>query len=239
MKQHVGQPATPPLAKHKQLYAALCSLPENILGASGRFLYSSISTLQPGMFYLLGYNPGGNPNEVTTSLKDEFDTWGVSNANAYLDEVWNRSPYAGCSLYQRNVQNLCKALMIDTRNICSSNLYFTRSISAATLRIGKTNFFWPVHEIVLDIVMPKCILAIGLNTYRSIADILELSEKSTFCSGHGTWQCHTAEGLYQNRPLKLLGLPHFSRYSLRGRTGVLAQIAEECSHIGRDNGNHS
>ena len=95
-----------PLAEHKQLYEALCSLPKHILSASGRFLYSDISTLRPGKFYLLGYNPGGDPGKILTSLQDEIREWGTEKTNAYLDEIWRHSPQAGGSPYQRNVQEL-------------------------------------------------------------------------------------------------------------------------------------
>ena len=238
MEQTVEQPTATPLTEHKRLYEALYSLPESILSASGRFLYSDISSLRPGKFYLLGYNPGGDPGKIITPLRDEISKWGTTNTNAYLDEVWRHSPQAGGSPYQRNVRELCDALGICPRDVCASNLFFTRSISAAALKVGKENPFWPVHEVVLDIVMPECILAIGLNTYSTIARLLEFNEKRTFHSGHGTWYCRVAEGQYRNRSLKLIGFPHFSRYSLKGRVNVLAQIAEECSRSGRMNGNH-
>lgn len=216
-----------PLAEHKRLYAALRSLPEGILNASGRFLYSDISTLRPGRFYLLGYNPGGDPGKISTSLQDEIHNWGIDSVNAYLDEIWRHSPQAGGSPYQRNVQELCKAIGICPRKMCASNLFFVRSISALALKVNTVEVFWPIHQAVLDIVKPDCIFAVGLKTYKNIKQMIGFEEKRTFHSGHGAWLCYVSGGTYLNKQMKLIGFPHFSRYTLKKH--ILSQVANECS----------
>lgn len=227
------------LANHEHLYAALRSLPEAVLNASGRFLYSDASTLRPGRFYLLGYNPGGDPGKIATPLREEINAWGAKATNAYLDEVWRHSPEPGGSPYQQNVQVLFKAVGVCPRHVCASNLFFVRSLSAAVLKEKKEKIFWPVHEAVLNIVMPKCLLAVGLNTYSIIARLLGFRECTSFHSGHGAWYCRIAEGEHNGQPMKLIGFPHFSRYALRYHAEVLDWAAQECADLKGDaDGNH-
>lgn len=132
----ITQPENIPLAKYKQLYKALCSLPKCVLHAPGRFLYSELFTLDKERnFYILGHNPAGDPDKhpeyYSDSLITDIRKWGRSPKpyNAYLDEIWppwcNIPP--GSSRYQRNVQSLCKVIDICPRKVCASNLFFVRS----------------------------------------------------------------------------------------------------------------
>ena len=132
----ITQPENIPLAKYKQLYKALCSLPKCVLHAPGRFLYSELFTLdKERAFYILGHNPAGDPDKhpeyYSDSLITDIRKWGRSPKpyNAYLDEVWppwcNIPP--GNSEYQLNAQRLCKTIGINLRQVCASNLFFVRS----------------------------------------------------------------------------------------------------------------
>jgi len=211
-------------------------------------LYSAISTLKSGPYYLLGYNPGGDPSKISTSLKDQIQKCETEETNAFLDEFWAGSEqHPRYSRYQLNVQALCDAIDIKTRKMCASNLVFVRSIRvadvgkkmedcwpihserAADVRKKMEDCFWPIHEAVLDIVMPSCIFAIGQGTYRTVMQRLGFGERNTFESGHGSWRCRVSAGTYRNKPMKLIGFPHFSWYTLKGRGNVLSQVSHVTS----------
>jgi hypothetical protein len=155
----MGQHTTNPLAsQHPGLYKALFSLPDKILDAPGRFLYSDIATLRKDDFYLLGYNPDVDMDK-NPSLKDEIQNWSNASSNAYLDECWDHKD-PGSHLIQKRVKELCHAIIgkgfdASTREVCASNLFFARSEKAASLKLNDENVFWPVHKAVLDIVKPS------------------------------------------------------------------------------------
>jgi len=223
------------------LYNALCKL-QKILDVPGRFLYSDISTLRPGNFYLLGHNPDIDLNK-NPKLNVEIQEWSTRCKNAFLDESWENQP-DGKYTIQKRVQELCKYavdkdldLDTSTRQVCASNLFFGRSKSAATLAEREPESFWPVHRAVLDIVQPVCILAIGAgkgegNTYRIVKNMLGFSsiKDNCFPSGHGKLNCFFVEGHYQGKKLKqqikLIGVPEFARFKLD--IHALKRIAEEC-----------
>ena len=223
------------------LYDALCKL-RNILDAPGRFLYSDISTLREGNFYLLGHNPDVDLNE-NPKLSDEIRKWSAKSKNAFLDESWENRPDGEYTI-QKRVQELCKYVVdkdldldTSTRQVCASNLFFGRSKSATTLAERDPESFWPVHRAVLDIVQPVCILAIGAgknkdNTYRIVKDLLGFSDIKDiiFPSGHENCSCFVVEGHYQskrlNQQIKLIGVPDFSRFVLDIQ--ALEWIAKEC-----------
>jgi hypothetical protein len=68
-------------------------LPPEILNQSGKLLYSSVSTLKKGNFYILGLNPGGNPKEISETILENLDNLRQNKKgayqNAYIDEKWS------------------------------------------------------------------------------------------------------------------------------------------------------
>jgi len=231
----------PHLARFSELWDALNDLKnildlsgQSILNSSGRFLYSEVSTLKKGDFYLLGYNPGGNPLKETKTFLEDINTWGPSSEpnqstksyNAYLDEKW--PPWSGelpgNSHFQRNVKNLCKAIDICPRKVCTSNLFFIRSEDATShdnkwLGNEYKSVHWRVHKEIIEIVKPSYVIAIGRNTYNIIKQFLGFKDKDLFPSGvynrGKECYCYVADGKYQYRDekemrgMRLIGLPHF------------------------------
>jgi hypothetical protein len=238
--------------KHPGLYKALASLPKTILTASGRFLYSDISALKPGKFYLLGFNPGaaGDSDEYRKSLEDEISEWCNKQTNAYLDEIWPPHLEGGGHPVQTSVKALWDAVGVNARDVCASNLLFVRSkgeddlafILGADPKKCAEDVFWPVHKAVLDIVKPSCIVAFGIGTYNMLKGIIEhkhscrFKEKGPFRTGHldrgRECRWHVANGQCLGRPLKLVGIHHFTYFPLSRYPDVLRQIAEECSSRG-------
>jgi hypothetical protein len=216
-------------SKNQTVYKALQTLPQEMQNASSRFLYSSGATLAPGRYYLLGYNPGGDPAAINQPFQNEMLTWEDNTANAYLDEKWRRGEREGEAPYQRNVQALCRAVGADVREVCATNWFFVRSPSATLLKGYTPETFFPVHNAIMEIVQPKVVFAVGLNTYRIVKKFFRFEQVCSFPSGHGSWPCLVAQRQYQQMPQKLIGFPHFSRYALCKHKNVLSRVAQECS----------
>jgi len=228
-----------------KLYEALSNLPQKVLNVPGRFLYSDISTLREGKYYLLGHNPDIDLSK-NPILKVEIQEWSAKCSNAYLDESWDNYRIGEYKI-QRRVQELCKHIVVDknldfdarTRQVCASNLFFGRSKSAASLEKSDPNDFWPVHSAMLDIIKPSCVLVVGAgkgddNTYRIVKSLLGFSNINDihFPSGHGNLSCFVVKGRHgkRNNLLKLMGVPDFSRFKLNEH--ALQQITEECFAAG-------
>jgi hypothetical protein len=98
---------------------------------SGALLYSSIKTLSPGPLYLLGYNPGGDPEEETKTVRDHL-RWVKSNPNwnEYICGEWTPggNPLGpGEAPMQKRVRALVEGVGLRTGDVCASNLIFIRS----------------------------------------------------------------------------------------------------------------
>ncbi len=215
-------------SKYHAVYKALQTLPPEIQSVSSRFLYSSGATLSTGKYYLLGYNPGGIPSIIEQPFHNEIATWEDNTANAYLDEKWRKGESEGKAPYQLNVQALCDAVGIDVRKVCATNWFFVRSLSAALLKGCSPEMFFPVHNAIMEIVQPKIIFAVGLNTYKIVKKFFQFEQVNSFASGHGSWACLVAQRQHKQKPKKLIGFPHFSRYALRCHSEVLSRVAQEC-----------
>jgi len=221
-----------------RLYEALRNLPPNVLNVSGRFLYSDISTLKPGKIYLLGYNPGGKPDEHP-SLRNEIRQWFSKNDNAYLDEEW-RGFQKGQAPLQQRVKALLNAIGIKPEDVCASNLFFVRSereeemskiIKDILNKSPEGSFnchFQSVHKAMIDIVKPGCIIAFGLTTYRIIKKLFHSTCESTFPSHYKHRGKDLDYKIAERIQIKIIGLPHLSHYDPRNYHDVLQKIKEEC-----------
>lgn len=215
-------------SQFSSVYMALRALPVEMRKASSRFLYSSGATLARGKYYLLGYNPGGDPDAIEQPLHNEADAWENNTTSAYLDEKWRKGEYEGQAPYQLNVQALCCAVGVDVRAVCASNWFFVRSLSAAQLTGCTPEMFFPVHDAIMEIVQPEVVFAVGLGTYKIVKKSFRFEQIATFPSGHGSWTCLIAQRQNRQKLQKLIGFPHFSRYALRYHDEVLSRVAQEC-----------
>jgi len=242
MAQQTTEPLAEYLAEYPQLNKALCKLPPSTLDFSGRFLYSDITTLRPGKFYILGHHPGGDPNKYKNRihLVKEIPEWACKRANAILHEKWdlpkgNGFYPIGEAPYQLNVKALCGTLGICPCQVCTSNLYFKRKKGTLPSRIlteEEIKAHLSVHEAMLNIVKPDYIFAIGVEeTYPTIGKSLlhfpEISRKPRGCEGY-RW--YVTAGLYKEKQITLIGLPipNHNR-ELTYYREVLKEIAKECS----------
>ena len=209
---------------HAFIYSAKQRL-ESILDKSGTILYSSCETLKPGKYYFLWLNPGGS-EEGTGTIGQSFDDLelGRSTENAYLDEDWSgfRKYCVGGHPLQQNYQHLFEELQEKPESVCASNLIFTRSISekGAGGR-ERAELCWPVHEAILEIVRPSAIITFGRQPFNLIREKLGGTASEDAPTGHGAW---TWRYSILRTGVKLIGLPHLSRYALRNHPDVVENI---------------
>jgi len=227
-----------PKEKLQLLWRCICTLPKNILGYPGRFMYNPISTLRKDDFYLLGINPGGDPKKENLPLRDEIREWLGWEKSASAFEQFGDTPY------KDTLKALCFEIGKDLHDICVSNLYFVRSPDQDSLMNGKNGAlyklgldssgkeFWPVHKAVIDIVEPKCIFVIGSGIFNNVFKLLNSEGKPMKRSKEipcGKYVCSVAER--SDKSLKLIGLPHPSARGLKLSDYPMKQIADECSPV--------
>lgn len=211
-----------------------------ILNEPGGILYSSVSTLTPGTFYILGLNPGGALGSGDT-IAHCLDGLPEYSKNAYLDENWSsdsRHYDTGGHPLQHHLKLLMRELGEDLRNVCAANLIFTRSPDQqGAYYPERGHLCWPVHQMILNIVKPDVIIAFG-NGHISPYAFLALKHQETLgawpkeqkCPAqYGKWQCKVFQTKINDVNSLVLGLPHLSRYTTEGRPEVVTWIKEKIS----------
>lgn len=190
--------------------------PERLL-LTGGTLYSATDTLRRGDVYLLGTNPGGG-YEGKSTLDELLQGLPDYDGNEYFGEVWDRQ--------SRRLQMTLRAILHlvspQPLGVCASNLIFVRSPTQDQLQ---ENFWkladrcWPAHEFILDVVQPKLVIAYGNGSesaytylYRKLQRI---AVDDPLPAGHGKTQCRSFTAERNGRRLRVVGLPHPSRFVLR------------------------
>jgi hypothetical protein len=201
----------------------------------GSLLYSSADTLQRGEVYLLGLNPGGDERQT---IRESIAGLLHFKGNAYTDEDWStpkRRYGAGGHPLQRNLSFLFAAMGWDLARTCASNLIFTRSVNQAGAEYpAVADICWPVHVEIMRIVQPRILLAFGNGSISPYAYLLTKHLQRTGAypfeqttpADHGDWRCKAFHTVLEGRQLRVLGLPHLSRYTIKGRPRVCDWIQE-------------
>jgi len=209
-----------------------------VMGERGGILYSSFSTLTPGRFFILGLNPGGDYGEGDT-IRECLDGLPRYTKNAYLDEEWSSATRHFCCgghPLQRHLLLLMKELGEDLRHICSANLIFTRSPGQYGANYpDRGHICWPVHQIILNIVRPKVIIAFGNGAISPYAFLVLKHFKALGSwptedmhpAEYRGWHCKAFQTRIDDLNLLVLGIPHLSRYTTEGRPAVVNWIKEK------------
>ena len=132
-------------------------VPAELWNRSGAVFYSGRAAFScPSSIYLLGINPGGDPNEIvdqTVGSQIEFARVVVPEQwSSYRDEEW-RGKLAGTHGMQPRVLHLCRRLNLDPALVPASNLVFLRSRREAHLKDkyrALAEKCWPFHNAVND-----------------------------------------------------------------------------------------
>jgi hypothetical protein len=184
----------------------------DILDVSGQVLYSGASTLRPGEVYLLGLNPGGDPNNprlltIRQSLDDLVSTDSERREkNSYM-MTWPSS-----NTLRRRVIWLLTRLRVNVEDVAASNLIFPRSRDEKTCQYERyADACWAVHERILEIVQPRVVIVYGNPPYRFLSERFGRYGELRHPSGHGTWPCRSLE---VSGRFRVVGLPHMSLYAI-------------------------
>jgi uracil-DNA glycosylase len=193
-----------------------------ILNETGEILYSASRTLCEGKYYFLGLNPGGSGGR---SVRESLRNLAEDSSNAYVDQAWENRRGKFCPgehPLQKNAKHLFSVLETRIEDICSSNLIFSQSPGEKGAGYPeKAEVCWPVHELILGIVRPKTIITFGVKPFHFVITKLAAERLEDRRSGHGNWACREA----RTSQVRIIGLPHLSRYHLRGHNDVMSWIA--------------
>jgi hypothetical protein len=192
------------------------------LQRTGGTLYSGHGTLRPGDVYLLGTNPGG-VGEGKNTLDALLDTLPSSGENEFFQGQWDERS----KRLQQTIKAVLRLVSPNPMEVCASNLIFVRSSAQNEL---PENFWklaevcWPVHEFILSVVQPRVVITFGNGEAESPYAFLRhklrpVAELQPVLVGHGKAACKAFTARSQGRELRVLGIPHPSRHSLRVDSG--------------------
>lgn len=218
-----------------ELALARCGLADR----PGRLLYSGLGTLRPGSLYLVGLNPGGDPilepdspAQHLNMLRQRAPDW-----NEYIDGVWypgGRRMAPGQAPMQRRVRALLEGVGFPVRSVCAANMIFLRAASERDLgdaeRLARQ--CWPVHREILRIVRPSAMICLGNRAFDlAAASGAAVLKRQSFPSGHGDWQCQSVTMTLEDRRIRLIGLPHLSRYAVDAHPDVMRWVKDQIDPV--------
>ena len=144
------------------------NIPADYLDRSGSVFYSGKHAFsKPAELYILGINPGGDPDlqsdetiewHTNKVLNNEADNW-----SAYRDESWQNAAPGSWGMQPR-VLHLFKELGYDAGEVPASNVIFQRSRRESNIKKELKRMAdecWPFHEAILQSLTPKAILCFG------------------------------------------------------------------------------
>ena len=190
---------------------------------------------------LLTLNPGGE----TDPLRLEHES--CEDGCAYSDEEWgNHRP--GEHPLQKQVQLLFDALAARlTPGECGKSLmqrslvgYFVpfRSRDEARLNQSQWNFGREIWAPILTKIRPRLILTIDRTTFRYVSGIIRTVDASfviaTPSTGWGAIKACICDTTFEGSPIRLVRLPHLSRFRIFGRDAgreVAESVESLCKQI--------
>ena len=180
----------------------------------GKVLYSSAATLDPFPIYFLGTNPGGAlPSTLAQSLDDI-----ASGSNEYLDYSWEGRP-PGQAKLQKQVTRFLSGLGFEPHDVPASNIVMTRSTGIMTHQDmdGDAWRCWPLHQIILESVQPRAILAFGSGLEKSafayLRAFLKPDEVESIPAEQPGFTCHAFKASLGTGSINVVVVPHLTRYS--------------------------
>ena len=146
-------------------------VPTELHTRSGKVFYSGSAAFSaPNDLYILGLNPGGDPDaqaeETVLShtravLHTLPECW-----SAYRDESWGGA-VPGTWKMQPRVLHMFQSLRLNPDSVPCSNLVFARSKDEASLKKELPQLVpacWPFHQGVIEYLRPKVVLCFGQTT---------------------------------------------------------------------------
>ncbi len=191
----------------------------------GKVLYSSAATLNPFPVYFLGTNPGGSLSNTLLQSIDDI----TSGSNEYLDCSWEGRP-PGQAKLQKQVTRFLSALGFEPRNVPASNIVMTRSTGITTHQDmdGDAQRCWPLHQIILESVQPRAILAFGSGLEKSafayLRAFLKPDKIESIPAEQPGFTCHAFQAGLRSRTINVVVVPHLTRYSPYKKETIMTWI---------------
>lgn len=205
---------------------------------SGNVLSVGPDAIKPGRFYVMGLNPGGDPENhdgtIAKSIVARPLGWSVFTHDCWLCDVrpCEHAPAdkvlePSLTRHQRNVLATLNALGTEPGSVAATNAIFARSTGEKTLA-GAWDWWkmcWPVHQLFLRQVRPEWIITLGLGLGTSaFAFLIDEAKRASgkrpdihaIGSGKtgGRWfSAKLPDGEGGVLDLRVLGLPHPSYYA--------------------------
>lgn len=198
------------------------------LDKSGDLLQCKPEALKKGRFYLIGFNPGGDPT-FQSSLRETIEKMSITGDGKSDHPL--RPDGTGKKGWKRGWSHLeTLAKVLDIKN-WENDLFITNIFPdifpnesewdknhdgdiAATF-----NAIWPVHKIMLDIVQPDVIICHGVRAFNLMTQCLNFKKNQNKSAEFGRYvlrstQPTAASSSVAWKPnVSILGLPHLSRYA--------------------------
>lgn len=150
------------------------AIPSTLLAVSGRVFYSGREAYSDkAQIYMLGANPGGDPDSDLESTIGEHTEWVATKApsdwSAYRDETW-QGKRPGTHRMQPRVLHMFRTLGLEPGRVPASNLVFQRSRREAELSDFEqlADTCWQFHQYVLNNLRPKVVVCLGKTAGRYV-----------------------------------------------------------------------
>ena len=148
-------------------------IPNSIMHRSGKVFYSGrLAFNSPSDLYILGVNPGGNPDEYHHETVESHTQWVLGkspeNWSAYRDESWGTSgAAAGSRRMQPRILHFFGRLNVNPGEVPASNVVFARSSDKETFKGNYTQMAsdcWRLHQAVIDRLGVRIVVCLGNDT---------------------------------------------------------------------------
>lgn len=156
-------------------------IPEEFLKESGSVFYSGLEAFSGTKeLYILGLNPGGNPDKLSEYTLNKNIEFAKKNScwSSYKDDEWssrsddkNKKNKAGTKGLAPRVLHVLDKLNLEPRLVPASNLIFIRTSRESHLKNKQELALkcWSFHERVIETLQPKVILCFGNYTGNFVA----------------------------------------------------------------------
>lgn len=159
-------------------------IPQALLKKSGSVLYSGRTAFSnPASLYVLGVNPGGDPNTQAGETV-EWHTSKVLNVHpaswsAYQHESWRNAAPGTCGMQPR-VLHMFRQVRLEPSNVPASNVVFLRSSRESTIDGAMKQLAdqcWQFHQAVIDLLGVRVVLCFGKTAGKIVCDRLSAHEQ--------------------------------------------------------------
>ena len=172
-------------------------IPTSLLNKPGYAFFSGRRAFNaPSDLYILGANPGGNPDDspdATVAKNVHHVLCEVpENWSAYRDDCWG--PNCTKNRLQRGVLHLFDRLKLDAGEVPASEVVFLRSKSLAEIPFERlAEQCWPFHRAVIDRLGVKVVVCIGKRAGEFVRRQLNAHEPIDWFSERNRrrWESHS------------------------------------------------